>query len=125
MHLIDHIITGNKKHSADSFFAGIPILKGYNKWIEYINGEPGLGIDSIGKRGLYSSIKINKKSHFPFPDSVEVKSLLYTAINLDSSGRFSPDTLYRIITKANLLEKILLKFPKPASSSQQITIFHL
>jgi hypothetical protein len=33
------------------------------------------------------------KSHFPFPDSIKVKLKLYTAINIDSLGRFSNDTI--------------------------------
>ncbi len=62
--------------SLGDFFVGIPIFKGFDTCKEYIARNPFLGIDSIKKRGIYSSLKPGQKDHFPFPDSVKVKVLL-------------------------------------------------
>ncbi len=82
-----------KIESLDSFFAGLPLQKNYEKWVEHIYTHPYLGIDSAGKKGLYSSFKPGIKSHFPFPDSVKVKLLLFTGLNIDPSRRFPNDTV--------------------------------
>jgi hypothetical protein len=82
-----------KVASLDSFFAGLPLQKSYAKWVEHINTHPYLGIDSVSKKGLYSSFKPGMKSHFPFPDSVKVKIMLFTGLNIDSSGRLPVDTV--------------------------------
>lgn len=89
-----------KIESLDSFFAGIPLQKSYDKWIEHINIHPYLGIDSVSEKGLYSSFKAGIKNHFPFPDSVKVKILVYSAINIDSSGKFPNDTVKRVSIEA-------------------------
>lgn len=59
----------------DSFFAGIPVKEGFTKWVEYLYKHPHMGLDSANYRGSYSSLKPGIKSHFPFPDSVQVKIL--------------------------------------------------
>ena len=59
----------------DSFFAGIPVKEGFAKWVEYLYNHPHMGLDSANYRGSYSSMKPGIKSHFPFPDSVQVKIL--------------------------------------------------
>jgi len=35
--------------SLDHFFAGLPLQKSYEKWVEHINAHPYLGIDSISQ----------------------------------------------------------------------------
>jgi hypothetical protein len=82
-----------KIESLDSFFAGIPLQKKYEQWVAHINSHPYLGIDSTNKKNIYSSFKPGVKSHFPFPDSIKVKLLLYSAINIDSLGKFPNDTI--------------------------------
>jgi hypothetical protein len=59
----------------DDFFTGIPVKAGFAKWVEYLYKHPYLGLDSANNRGSYSSLKPGIKSHFPFPDSVQVKIL--------------------------------------------------
>jgi hypothetical protein len=65
--------------SIDSFFAGVPVLKGYDKWVEYINTTSGLGIDSVKGGRVFSSLKKTKRNHFPFPDSIAVKFLTHNS----------------------------------------------
>lgn len=68
-----------QKHNAittvDSFFVGIPVKEGFIKWLEYISAHPFMGIDSANYRGSYSSLKNGIKSHFPFPENIQVKIL--------------------------------------------------
>lgn len=66
-----------KVESLDAYFGGIPLQEGFTKWIEYITSSPNLGIDSSNSRGFYSSFKKEIKTHFPFPDSIPVRILLY------------------------------------------------
>ena len=68
--------------SLDDFFAGIPLQKGFAKWIEYISADSTIGIDSSNGRGFYSSIK-KGRTHFPFPDSIQVKILISEEIFYD------------------------------------------
>ena len=82
----------NTISSLDSFFAGIPLKKDYNAWVNYIVNHDGLGIDSARPMGIYSSFKNNYRNHFPFPDSIPVKLLLQTAVYKDPSNRFPNDT---------------------------------
>jgi hypothetical protein len=82
-----------KVETLDSIFAGIPLKRNFEKWIEHINTHPFLGIDSTGKQGIYSSYKSGIKSHFPFPDSIKVKLKIYSALNIDSCGQYSNDTI--------------------------------
>ncbi len=58
----------------DSFFAGIPVQQGFAKWVEYLYKHPNMGLDSANNRGSYSSLK-SGASHYPFPDSIQVKIL--------------------------------------------------
>jgi hypothetical protein len=82
-----------KIESLDSFFAGIPLQKCYEKWVEHVNSNPYLGIDSAKKSIIYTGFKPGIKSHFPYPDSVKVNLSLYSAINIDSTGKFPNDTI--------------------------------
>ncbi|MEO7982734.1 MAG: hypothetical protein ABI688_01505 [Bacteroidota bacterium] len=84
-----------KIESADSFFAGVPLQKSYENWVLYIATH--FGIDSSNKTGVYSSFKPDTKSHFPFPDSVPVKILLYTAVNTQVSAKIPVDTVRYIL----------------------------
>jgi len=88
-----------KIESLDSFFAGVPLQKNYEKWVLHI--ATNFGIDSTNKDGVYSSFKSDKKNHFPFPDSVKVKILLSTAINKQTSKKIPVDT-----TRAVLIEGV-------------------
>jgi hypothetical protein len=85
----------NKVESLDSFFAGIPLQKKYEEWVLHIATH--FGIDSINKRGVHSSFKPGKRSHFPFPDSVKVEMSVYSFVNIDTTGRFPNDTGKSII----------------------------
>jgi hypothetical protein len=67
--------TENKITTIDDFFAGIPVKAGFEKWVEYLYKHPHMGLDSANYRGSYSSLKPGIKSHFPFPDSVQIKIL--------------------------------------------------
>ncbi len=61
--------------SLKDLYLGIPVQAGFDNCQKYISGHPLWGIDSIGKRGIYSSFK-QGKDHFPFPDSVSIRLLL-------------------------------------------------
>jgi len=64
--------------SLDVFFGGIPVSEGIHSCTQHILKDSTLGIDSITPKGIYSSFKPEKKNHFPFPDTVEVKIILVT-----------------------------------------------
>lgn len=85
-----------KIESLDSFFAGVPVLKGYDNWIEYIKPHSGINIDSVGKRGIYCTLRTGRINHFPFPDSLKVRMLIYKEIVESEIEKFPNDTLESI-----------------------------
>lgn len=72
-----------------NFFLDIPIDQDFNEWINYIANH--LGIDSSSSDGIYSSIKENTASHFPFPDSIKIKVRIFSAFRRNSENTASFD----------------------------------
>jgi hypothetical protein len=87
----------NNNETLDDYFAGVPLKEDFAKWFYYVRQHPFLRIDSIGKRGYYSSFKPGIKNHFPFHDSLPVKLLLKKTIFRDSLTKTAYDSVVIIM----------------------------